>query len=135
MSNYTKTITCAILIVLCAVSALAQSNQNSNAGSQSEEVIYKPSDVTKSVEIISKPNAEYTSVARDNNVTGSVFLWVVFRSSGTVTNIRIKSGLPFGLSEKAIAAARKIKFKPAEKDGQPVSVLMTVEYEFTLPKN
>jgi TonB family protein len=135
MSNYTKTTACVILVVFCNTLALAQSEQNSNAASQSEEVIYKPSDVTKSVEIISKPNAEYTSVARENNVTGSVFLWVVFRSSGAVTNIRIKSGLPFGLSENAIAAARKIKFKRAEKDGQRVSVLMTLEYAFKLPKN
>ncbi len=115
------------------VSMVSQSDSNSNSSGQSEEIIYKTSDVTKMVEIISKPKAEYTSAARKNGVTGSVFLWVVFRSSGAVTNIRISSGLPFGLSETAIAAARKIKFKPAEKNGQRVSLLMTVEYDFTLP--
>ena len=33
-----------------------------------------------------------------------------------------------------MAAARKIKFKPAENAGQRVSVLMIVEYKFRLPK-
>jgi TonB family protein len=34
------------------------------------------------------------------------------------------------LTEKAIAAAKKIKFTPAEKDGRPVSQYVTLEYNF-----
>jgi hypothetical protein len=40
--------------------------------------------------------------------------------------------LPFGLTEKAIAAARLIKFVPAMKGGRPVSVHMQLEYNFNL---
>jgi TonB family protein len=123
------------VLFLIAGSCIFTPSQSTGTADQSEEIIYKPSEVSKGVEIVSKPEAEYTSLARENNVTGSVYLWVVFRSNGFVTNIRLKSGLPFGLSERAIAAARKMKFKSAQKDGRPVSVLMTVEYVFTLPKN
>ena len=49
-----------------------------------------------------------------------------------VTNIRTVSGLPYGLTEKAIAAAHQIKFVPATKDGHQVSMWMQLEYNFNL---
>ncbi len=51
-----------------------------------------------------------------------------------MTDIKLRSGLPVGLSEKATEAARKVKFVPGEKDGVTVSVRTILEYEFTLPK-
>jgi hypothetical protein len=59
-------------------------------------------------------------------------LRVVFSSFGTVEQIRALQTLPFGLTEKAIAAARQIKFVPATKGGRPVSVWMQLEYNFNL---
>ena len=52
------------------------------------------------------------------------------RRSGT--GIRAVSGLPHGLTERAIAAARNIKFVPATKDGRPVSMHIQLEYSFNL---
>ena len=46
-------------------------------------------------------------------------LRAVFTPGGQVTNISAVSGLPYGLTERAIAAARQIKFVPATKDGTP----------------
>jgi protein TonB len=80
--------------------------------------------------LISKPEPQYTEDARKNQITGTVVLKVVFASSGQVTNIRTVSGLPFGLTERAIAAARMIKFVPATKDGHQVSMWMQLEYNF-----
>jgi hypothetical protein len=40
--------------------------------------------------------------------------------------------LPHGLSQKAIEAARKIRFEPAVKDGQPVNVRGNLEFHFKL---
>jgi protein TonB len=65
-------------------------------------------------------------------VTGSVVLRVVFSRSGEVTNIRAVHSLPFGLTERAIAAARLIRFRPATRDGNPVNVYMQLEYNFNL---
>jgi hypothetical protein len=59
-------------------------------------------------------------------------LRAVFSSSGEVVQIQALRTLPFGLTEKAIAAARRIQFVPAVKDGQPVSVSMQLEYNFNL---
>jgi TonB family protein len=61
-----------------------------------------------------------------------VVLKAVFSSSGQVTGIRAVSGLPYGLTERAIAAARQIRFQPAMKDGRAVSQYIQIEYNFNL---
>lgn len=94
--------------------------------------IFTGKDVTTKARLISKPEPQYTEDARKNQVTGTVVLKVVFASSGQVTNIRTVSGLPYGLTERAIAAARQIKFTPATKDGHQVSMWMQLEYNFNL---
>ncbi|HSD45584.1 MAG TPA: TonB family protein [Pyrinomonadaceae bacterium] len=94
--------------------------------------IYTGKDVTSKARLLSKPEPQYTEDARKNQVTGTVVLKVVFASNGSVTNIRTVSGLPYGLTERAIAAARQIKFVPATKDGHPVSMWMQLEYNFNL---
>ena len=88
--------------------------------------------VTSKARLISKPEPQYTEEARKNQITGTVVLKCVFSSNGTVTNIRTVSGLPNGLTERAIAAARQIKFVPATKDGHQVSMWMQLEYNFNL---
>ena len=94
--------------------------------------IYSGRDVTSKARLISKPEPQYTEDARKNQIVGTVVLKVVFASNGSVTNIRTVSGLPYGLTERAIAAARQIKFQPATKDGRPVSMWMQLEYNFNL---
>jgi TonB family protein len=94
--------------------------------------IFTGKDVTTKARLISKPEPQYTEDARKNQITGTVVLKVVFASSGSVTNIRTVSGLPYGLTERAIAAARLIKFVPATKDGHQVSMWMQLEYNFNL---
>lgn len=89
-------------------------------------------EVLKKARLGMKPEPTYTESARLNQITGTVVLKCVFASNGSVTNIRIVSGLPNGLTEKAIDAARKIKFIPAMKDGKYVSMWMQLEYNFNL---
>lgn len=82
--------------------------------------------------IISKPRALYTEAARQKQTQGKVILNVTFLANGQVGNITPKIGLPDGLTEQSILAAKQIKFKPAERNGQPVTVTKVVEYNFTL---
>jgi TonB family protein len=89
-------------------------------------------EVEQRARLISKPEPKYTEEARRNQITGTVMLRAVFASSGEVVQIRALSSLPFGLTERAIAAAREIKFVPAMKGGRPVSVSMQLEYNFNL---
>jgi TonB family protein len=79
-----------------------------------------------------KEKARYTEIARLNLVQGVVVLNVVLSAEGEVKNIRVLRGLADGLVEKAIAAAQKIRFNPATKDGVPVNVRAILEYSFNL---
>ena len=88
--------------------------------------------VDTKVRLLSKPEPVYTEEARSKGIAGTVVLKAVFRSSGKVTGIRVVQGLPFGLTERAIAAARKIKFVPATKEGKFVSMWIQLEYNFNL---
>ncbi|MEP6919791.1 MAG: energy transducer TonB [bacterium] len=94
--------------------------------------IFSGKEVSSKARVLSKPEPQYTEEARKNQIIGTVVLRAVFTSGGQVTGIRAVSGLPFGLTERAIAAARQIKFSPAMKDGHPVSMYIQLEYNFNL---
>ena len=93
---------------------------------------YSPSEVDQRARIIERVPPGYTEDARRNKITGTVILKLLLSSTGQINNISVVSGLPYGLTERAIAAARKFKFIPAMKDGKPVSMWMTVEFNFNL---
>jgi TonB family protein len=79
-----------------------------------------------------REKAKYTEEARDNITHGTVLLNVVFGSNGSISDIKVVYGLPYGLTEKAIEAAVKIRFEPAIKDGQPVNVRLNLEFKFQM---
>jgi TonB family protein len=110
----------------------ATAPQTAGAQAAEQEKTYSPKDVTRKARIIWRPQPIYTEEARANSVTGTVVLRAVFSSSGQVTNIRTVSGLGDGLTEKAIEAARSIRFFPAAKDGKLVSQYIQIEYNFNL---
>jgi TonB family protein len=93
---------------------------------------YSAPEVSERARVLSKPEPQYTEEARRNSITGTVILRVVFSRTGEVTNIRALQSLGGGLTEKAMAAARQIRFVPARKNGQPVSMYMQLEYNFNL---
>ena len=93
---------------------------------------YKGTEVEQRARLLLKPEPQYTEEARRNQITGTVMLRAVFSSAGEVVQIQALRSLPFGLTERAIVAARQIKFVPAMKDGRPVSVFMQLEYNFNL---
>ena len=102
-----------------------------NPNSTESDRVYNPSEVTRA-RVLFKPEPQYTEEARKNAITGVVILRVVFSRTGEVTNIRAMQSLQGGLTEKAIAAARQIRFAPATRNGQPVSMYMQLEYNFNL---
>lgn len=83
-------------------------------------------------QILYQEKAKYTEGARQNRVQGTVVVSVVFTADGRVSAARVVRGLPDGLNDEAIKAAQKIKFRPAMKNGQPVSVRMAIEFTFNL---
>jgi TonB family protein len=78
------------------------------------------------------PRAEFTEAARSTNVQGNVRLKVVLLATGQIGAITPITKLPYGLTEQAIAAARQITFKPKMVNGVAMSVVVTVDYLFSL---
>ncbi len=93
---------------------------------------YHKNPTFKPPRIISKPDPRYTEEARRNNVKGTVLLHIMCAETGEITQISVVRGLPYGLTERSIAAARLIKFEPAELNGKKVSYPMAVVYRFEL---
>lgn len=94
--------------------------------------VYRGGGLDSKARIEAKPEASYSPEAEAQRITGTVVLRCVFTSKGTVTNIRVIKGLPAGLTERAMMAARQVKFIPATRDGEAVSMWMQLEYKFRL---
>jgi len=92
----------------------------------------KPVGVTAGIKILSKPRPGYTDSARQANIQGTVILRVTFMANGSVGGISAVKGLPSGLTEQAIAAARRISFQPATLNGVPQNVTKQIEYTFSI---
>jgi TonB family protein len=86
----------------------------------------------KPVEIVQKPRPDYTDEARKMRIEGEVLLRVLFSASGEVRVLDVVRGLGYGLNENAIRSALQIRFKPAERGGQPVDSTATVHIVFQL---
>ena len=84
------------------------------------------------VEITFKPNPVYTQEARDLKLEGEVLLEVSFSAAGSLHVNKVVRGLGHGLDEAAVAAANRIRFKPALRYGQPVDSTAVVHVMFQL---
>jgi TonB family protein len=82
--------------------------------------------------LIRKVEPDYSEEARKAKFQGHVVLDVEVDTSGDVVNPKVMRSLGLGLDEKAIEAVSQWKFKPAMKDGSPVSVIVEVEFNFRL---
>src|SRR5438128_3161055 len=83
---------------------------------------------------IFQPRPNYTSDAMRAKVQGVVLLECVVRPDGSVSDVQVLRSLDptFGLDQQAIETARRWKFKPGTRMGEPVTVLITSELTFTL---
>lgn len=84
------------------------------------------------VKILGKPKAAYTDAARIYEISGEVYLRVVFTANKSVGAITPLKKLPFGLTDEAINAAKLINFEPALRDGKPFTIIKPVIYTFTI---
>ena len=87
---------------------------------------------TTPVEITYKPSPAYTEEARSLKLEGEVLLEVSFSATGQLHVNRVVRGLGHGLDEAAIAAANKMRFKPALRNGQAVDSTAVVHVVFQM---
>jgi len=102
------------------------------SAAQNDDRIFTGREVTAKARILEKAEPTYSESARKFGVQGTVVLRAVFSKTGEVTNLHVVKKLPHGLTQQSISAARAIRFTPAMKDGQPVSMWMELQYNFNL---
>ena len=84
--------------------------------------------------VLHEERPQYTSDAMRAKVQGTVLLECVVKPDGSVADVQVVRSLDptFGLDAKAVEAARKWRFAPGTRMGEPVSVLVSIELTFTL---
>ncbi len=82
--------------------------------------------------VIAKKDPEYTEVARAAKYQGTVLLGVEIGPDGLARNIHVIRSLGLGLDEKAVEAIQQWRFRPGQKDGEPVTVAASIEVNFKL---
>ena len=82
--------------------------------------------------VLYQPEPEFSEEARKAKVAGNVLVYLQVDQTGHPQHVRVIRGIGLGLDEKAVEAVRQYKFKPAMKNGQPVTVEMNVEVNFQI---
>jgi TonB family protein len=82
--------------------------------------------------LVLRATPPYTKEARKKQISGQVRVRVIFGSNGRITAVFLVSGLSHGLTEQAMAAARRIVFIPAHRNGVYISMSKIIEYNFHL---
>src|SRR4029079_1500103 len=95
---------------------------------------YQPGNGVTLPRVLHEERPQYTSDAMRAKVQGTVLLECVVRPDRGVTAMQIVRSLDptFGLDQRAVAAARKWRFAPGARLGEPVAVQITIELTFTL---
>jgi TonB family protein len=110
-----------IILFLCFAFAVSSNAQTSN------------NQQDRPLKIKSKPQISPSVFSRclegKRNTGIRALVKVTFHSSGKVTEVEIEesSGCEH-FDKEALRIAKKLKFKPAIKDGEPITVVKTTEY-------
>lgn len=85
--------------------------------------------------LLSHNEPRYTDDARAKGIEGKVVLGFTIDHDGMPQSIQVKRSLYPSLDQAAIEAVREWRFEPALKNGQPVSMWMEAELNFSLYQN
>lgn len=109
----------AILLLIFSVSVSAQNNNSSNSAQKK----------SKKLKIRFKPQP--SSGECGAQPSGRTIINVTFDRAGIVTDIKLRasSGCD-SFDQSALRMARMIEFEPEIKDGEPVTVIKKVMYDF-----
>jgi len=76
----------------------------------------------------------YPPAARNARLQGVVVLEIIVKKDGSVdpSNIKVVKNLGMGLTQSAVDAVKKWRFKPATRHGMPVDVINRIEVSFII---
>lgn len=81
-----------------------------------------------------KVDPKYPPSAIAENIEGEVILYAVIRRDGSVDSIQLVKGIDPQLDNNSMRALAQWKFRPAERNGEPVDLEAIVHIPFRLPE-
>jgi TonB family protein len=84
--------------------------------------------------LISRTPPKYPEDAKQARIEGDVLLTAIIATDGSVQQLDVKSGHPL-LASAAIEAVMQWKYRPTLLNGQPVEVVTSIHFNFTLDKS
>jgi TonB family protein len=85
-------------------------------------------------EAISKVDPAYPQDLMHDRVEGTVILYAVIHSDGSVGDVKVLEGFDDRLNENARKALEQWRFRPGTKDGMPVDIEAVVRVPFRVPR-
>ena len=80
-----------------------------------------------------KKNLNYTSMAKENRISGTVFIQFVISKEGKIENAIVVRGIGGGLDQEALRVVKKMPtWKPGKHNGKAVAVNFTLPIKFEL---
>jgi len=83
--------------------------------------------------LVDDPTPVYPPEAKQNHIQGKVVLALTIDKAGTAKDIRVLTSPDQTLTDSAIAAVSRWRYRPYQLNGSPVDVQSTVEINFKLP--
>jgi TonB family protein len=83
--------------------------------------------------LVSRTPPKYPTDAKEARIEGDVLLTAIIAKDGSVMQLDVKSGHPL-LAAAALEAVRQWKYQPTLLNGQPVEVVTSIHFNFTLDK-
>jgi TonB family protein len=83
--------------------------------------------------LVDDPTPVYPPEAKQNHIQGKVVLALTIDKAGTAKDIRVLTSPDQTLTDSAIAAVSRWRYRPYQLNGSPVDVQSTVEVNFKLP--
>jgi len=80
--------------------------------------------------LLYKVDPEFSEEARRSKTAGNVLVNLWVDENGNPSHVHVIRGIGMGLDEKAVAAVKLYKFKPAMENGRPVTVEMNIDVTF-----
>lgn len=101
-------------------------------------VAIPPGDISTASEIrpavlVEQVNPVYPPAALEARVSGTVVLEITIDATGSVSRVTVKRPGPFGMTDAAVAAVQRWRYRPAMGPGGAISSMKDVRIEFQLP--
>ena len=108
----------------------------SSAGSGTGGGVYQPGNGVSYPQVVREVKPRYPLAALRARITGIVLIEAVVLPDGSVGDVRvvrsIDRGRDLGLDDAAVEAAKRWRFRPGTRFGEPVAVLVTIELSFAI---